>query len=236
MKRITDRNVIIQDDHSEDRFNQKEIIIFELIILLIITLIVTSTVIFFIFAWISLYLRKMGWKEIGLKKSEKWTEIVLFDLLISWLIVISLIVAVLPALKLLTGSMLDLSTFNTLKEGNLFDRILALLGWITLTWTLAAFGEELVYRGYFQNRLVDLTGDNRNGWIIAILITSIFFGITHAYQGIVGVITTSLIAIIYSATYLKFERNLYASILLHGMYDTLAFLALFFFGEFLGLL
>ena len=236
MRRITDSNVLTQDDYSEDRFNQKKFIIIELIILLIVTVIITSTIIFFIFAWISLYLRKMGWKEIGFKKPENWTKAVLFDLLVSVLIVISLLVAVLPALKILTGSMLDLSAFNALKEGNLFDRILALLGWIILTWTLAAFGEELVYRGYIQNRLVDLTGDNRNGWIIAILITSIFFGINHAYQGIVGVITTSLIAIIYSVTYLKFERNLYAAILLHGMYDTLAFLALFFFGEFLRLL
>jgi membrane protease YdiL (CAAX protease family) len=151
-------------------------------------------------------------------------------------ILICLLVVVLPLLHSLTGSRLDLASFNALKEGVIMDRVFALLGWLVLTWTLAAFGEELVYRAYLQNRLIDLLGDNTSGWIITVGVTSTVFGFAHLYQGIVGVITTFLIAVVYSVIYLKFQRNIYASILVHGFYDTISFLALFFFGDALGLL
>lgn len=222
------------DKPTQSRLEQKKIIGAELAIisLIIIFGIIFPTIVILILGSISLYLRNKKWKNVGFKRPDNWSAIIIFGILVSILIVLSLLIVVLPVLNVLTGATLDLSSFSALAGGD----ILALLGWLTLTWTLAAFGEEFVYRGYIQNRWVDLLGDDRNGWIIAVSITSVLFGISHGYQGIVGIITTSMIAVIYSAVYLRFKRNLWASIITHGLYDTITFIALFYFGESLSML
>jgi membrane protease YdiL (CAAX protease family) len=63
-----------------------------------------------------------------------------------------------PVLNHLTGTTQDLSAFENLK-GN-FNQLLFFLA---LTWTLAAFGEEIVYRGYLQKRIRDLFGIQGSG-------------------------------------------------------------------------
>ncbi|MHA2503754.1 MAG: CPBP family glutamic-type intramembrane protease, partial [Candidatus Kariarchaeaceae archaeon] len=52
----------------------------------------------------------------------------------------------------------------------------------------------------------------------------------HLYQGIVGVISVIITAIIYSLIYLRWKRNLVAAIYAHALFDTLAFLLIFIFG------
>ena len=61
-----------------------------------------------------------------------------------------------PLLARVTGSLPDVSQFAPL-IGNTFFLVLSLV----VSWTLAAFGEELVYRGYLMNRVVDLVGAHR---------------------------------------------------------------------------
>jgi len=48
-----------------------------------------------------------------------------------------------------------------------------------LSWTLAALGEEIVYRGYFQKRLTDVLGSNLPGILLTIGISSLLFGLAH---------------------------------------------------------
>jgi membrane protease YdiL (CAAX protease family) len=68
-----------------------------------------------------------------------------------------------PMLNHLTGTTEDLSQFADL-QGNL--GLLAEL--LLLTWTVAAFGEELVYRGFIQTRITDVLGPNRVGIVVAV--------------------------------------------------------------------
>jgi uncharacterized protein len=75
----------------------------------------------------------------------------------------------------------DLSDLRPL-VGNRSLLALALL----LTWTLAAFGEELVYRGYLMNRVADLFGRTRAAWTLSLILTSILFGFGHFDQGAIG--------------------------------------------------
>jgi membrane protease YdiL (CAAX protease family) len=61
-----------------------------------------------------------------------------------------------PLLIRLTGEPPDLSLFQSL-TGN----VMLLLILLALAWTLAALGEELVWRGYILNRVVDLAKQTR---------------------------------------------------------------------------
>jgi len=59
---------------------------------------------------------------------------------------------------------------------------------IALPWVLAAFGEELVYRGYLMNRVADLGRGTRTGWIVSLFLISALFGFAHYQQGLTGII------------------------------------------------
>jgi len=51
---------------------------------------------------------------------------------------------------------------------------------IALLWVLAAFGEELVYRGYLMNRVADLIRGTRTGWIVSLFLISALLRFAHA--------------------------------------------------------
>jgi membrane protease YdiL (CAAX protease family) len=46
---------------------------------------------------------------------------------------------------------------------------------IVLSWTLAAFGEELFWRGYLMNRVADLGRHTPRGWAVSLVLVSAVF-------------------------------------------------------------
>ncbi|HEY6388539.1 MAG TPA: CPBP family intramembrane glutamic endopeptidase [Candidatus Acidoferrum sp.] len=52
----------------------------------------------------------------------------------------------------------------------------------------AAFGEELVYRGYLMNRVADLGRGPQIVWIVSLFVISALFGFSHSQQGLTGII------------------------------------------------
>jgi len=169
-----------------------------------------------------LWLRRSGWREFGLKKPKNWLKTIL--LAIGGLITVYIVVVVsMPLVTRLTGQPVDKSLFETLR-GNVPALILGLL----VVWTLAAFGEELIFRGYLMNTLARVLGNKNGSWIFACFVNSILFGVGHMYQGISGVILLGIVGLLYALFYLGSGRNLWVPILIHGLYDSLAFLVIFF--------
>jgi CAAX protease family protein len=109
-----------------------------------------------------------------------------------------------PILNHLTGSREDLSQFADL-QGNLG----LLAGLLLVTWTLAAFGEELAYRGFIQTRITDVLGPNLVGVVVAVVGSSVLFGLAHTEHGTVGVVVTFLDALFFSVLRLRY-RTLWA--------------------------
>src|SRR5262249_40050760 len=119
----------------------------------------------------------------------------------------------------------DLNRFEVLR-GN----VAALLTGLVVVWTLAAFGEELLVRGYLMHTLHALLAPHtgrRLAWVGAVLLSSLAFGLAHAYQGAAGMILTGLIGVGLATTYFAAGRGLGAAILTHGLYDTVGFLVVF---------
>jgi membrane protease YdiL (CAAX protease family) len=102
------------------------------------------------------------------------------------------------------------------------------MGWLSVVWTLAAFGEEMIFRGYFMNRIADLLGNGRTGWISALLLSSLLFGVGHGYQGLAGAIGTTEIGLLLGALYLVNRRNLWMNIVCHGFIDSISLISLYF--------
>ena len=179
---------------------------------------------------ISLLVRHEGIVSLGFRKNKnmfRMIGVVLFSVCIWQLIQIGF---TMPILNHLTGTTQDLGAFTELK-GNLSQ----LLMYLFFSWTLAAFGEEIVYRGYLQRRISDLLGENTIGLILMIGISSLLFGIAHTEQGMIGVVVTTLDALFFSWLKMKFENNLWASILAHGFSNSVGLIVFFFAGPIYGL-
>jgi membrane protease YdiL (CAAX protease family) len=129
-----------------------------------------------------------------------------------------------PIANHLSGKEQDLSAFKDL-QGNAG----LLVGFVALSWTLAAVGEELAYRGYLQTRMTQLFSSRRVGLIFAVLASSLLFGIAHSEQGVVGVAIVTIDAIAFSVVRYRY-RTLWASVLAHGFNNTIGFVAFFLVG------
>src|SRR6266576_2244858 len=127
-----------------------------------------------------------------------------------------------PAIARLTGKLPDVSLFAPL-AGNIHFLLISL----TVAWTLAAFGEEFVYRGYLLTQIARVLGDTPRAWLAALVVTSIVFGVGHQYQGLSGMITAGLGGFVFGLLYLVTGRNLWVSVIAHGTMDTVGFLLLF---------
>jgi membrane protease YdiL (CAAX protease family) len=97
-----------------------------------------------------------------------------------------------------------------------------------LVWTFAAFGEEVVYRGWLMLRAAESGGDTRPAWWAAALVSAVLFGVGHWYKGPAGVIDSGAAGLILAAAFLATGRNLWAPILAHGTIDTFGVIVVFF--------
>jgi membrane protease YdiL (CAAX protease family) len=102
-----------------------------------------------------------------------------------------------------------------------------LLGAILLSWTLAAIGEELFFRAHIIASLRGILGQGRLATLIAVAASVIFFAVTHAYQGLIGMLDVGLFGLLLAWLYLR-SNSLLPSIIAHGLSNTLLFIGLYF--------
>lgn len=200
------------------------VVIFEvlLVALLVVSPLPSATPFLLLLGWLSLWLRRDGWRKIGMSRPANWPRTLLWAMGLGLGYQAFSIFILVPILQRLTGTTLDLDQFAPLR-GDVGLLIVSLI----VSWTLAAFGEELVFRGYLFNRLADLFGRNRAGWVISLLLSASLFGLAHLYQGLSGVLETFVSGAFFAGLYLAAKRNLWLPILMHGMVDTIGFLLIF---------
>jgi len=130
--------------------------------------------------------------------------------------------AVGPILDALLGST-DLGSFDDVK-GNLGGYISLMV----IMWVFAAFGEEFLNRGFYMKWMAEFMGDNKRSWIIAAMITSLYFAVGHIYQGFRGAVGVFVWSLLLSFLFVKNRRNLWLLILVHGFFDTIGITLIYF--------
>ncbi len=181
-----------------------------------------GTVALVLLGWLSLRLRRQGWRTVGLRRPDVPRRAVALGVGGGIALFLLVDLGLDRLVSALSGQELELGSFAQV-EGDPAALAFALL----LVWILAAFGEELAYRGYWLNRTADLVGRTPAGWAVAIAAVSIVFGFAHAYQGPVGVVSSAVTGAGYALVYLAADRNLWASILAHGVANTCYILMIF---------
>ena len=184
---------------------------------------VTSTPFFLLLGWFSLRLRGLRWRDVGFVRPPHWPRALAVGTLAGIAMELFSRFVTVPLLSQLTGAPPDLSEFRS-TVGN----VQLLLFWLVLNWTLAAFGEELSFRGYVMNRLADLGRAGRGAWLMSLVVASALFGWGHGGQGLTGMLQEGFAGFLLGILYLWCGRNLTVPIVAHGVSNSLAFVLIFF--------
>ncbi len=179
--------------------------------------------ILFVLGLVSTRLREGGWAALGLRRPSSWTVTILFAIgaaatriLLGSFVIDPLTAHIWPPQVAPAGS------------ENIAHNPLEALQWLLLVWTFAAFGEEISYRGYLTKRGADIGGGSLLAWWLATIAVSVLFGFGHYYKGPAGILDSGMAGLILGATYLLSKRNLWATILAHGLIDTFGIVLVFF--------
>jgi membrane protease YdiL (CAAX protease family) len=171
---------------------------------------------------ISLWVRKVGWRGVGLTRYRSWKVTLLLGIVAGVALEAFELFISQPLLVRLLRKQPDLEDFRAL-TGNLKVTLI----YVALAWILAAFGEEMGYRGYLMNRVADLLKRTPRAWIVSLIVVHVGFGLAHAYQGMTGVIDEGLMGLLLGLIYLRTGRNLSVPIIAHGVQDSIDFILIF---------
>jgi membrane protease YdiL (CAAX protease family) len=173
-------------------------------------------------AWASLRLRGLAWRDIGFSRPPRFARAVILGIVAGLAIELFAIGVTTPLIAALIGAPPDVSDLQAV-VGNV--RLLILV--VVLSWILAAFGEELAFRGYLMTRVAEAAGATRAAWIASLIAASLFFGIGHATQGVPGIVQESLSGCWLGLMFLASGRNLTIPIVAHGISNTLALVLIY---------
>lgn len=182
----------------------------------------SKTPLLLLVGWASMWLRGVTWRAAGLALPPHWKRLVLAGVaagIAMWLLEFFV---TMPLLHRVLGYWPDLTTFN-----DLVGSIELLLIYLALNWVLAAFGEEMVWRGYALPRIAQFCGSGRRAWIVALVVVNVAFGLAHLYQGPSGVIQATVGGVLLGIVYLATGRNLVAPILAHGISNSIDFTVMY---------
>ncbi|HEX7681232.1 MAG TPA: CPBP family intramembrane glutamic endopeptidase [Thermoanaerobaculia bacterium] len=182
----------------------------------------SKTPILLLLGWLSLRLRQITWRGVGLTRYRSWRITIAAGLCAGLLLEAFQLFVSQPLLVRWSGKKPDLEDFRAV-VGN----PTLLLLFLALSWTLAAFGEEMVYRGYMMNRVADLMNRSRRAWVVSLIAVHVAFGMAHVYQGMTGAIDEGLMGLLLGLIYLRTDRNLSVPIIAHGVQDSIDFILIF---------
>jgi membrane protease YdiL (CAAX protease family) len=162
-----------------------------------------------------------SWRSLGLRRPGGYGPA------LAWGVSAALvIVLLLPLLLRHIADALGWPPQHTERLGDLRDPWRFFLFLVPIGWGTAAFGEEMIYRGFIYTRLLHVLGDSRSRRILAGIGQAALFGAAHLYLGPRGALNTFAIGLVSVTVYELSGRNLWPAILAHGLTDTVGITAL----------
>jgi membrane protease YdiL (CAAX protease family) len=160
--------------------------------------------------------RQGSFAEIGFRRPGCWRRTIALGIGIGVFSQMAFAIVIDPLLGRLTGVPVDLSSLDGMRGDLLHYIVMLAIGWI-----MGGFLEEMLFRGYLLKRIQYLFGEH--GWskMLAILLTSVAFGMAHGYQDIAGMISTGLMGALLGGLFVWTKGNLWLPILVHGISNTI---------------
>ncbi len=182
-----------------------------------------AVVICLVVATLRLRQYEFGWEKLGFALPDSWAFTILLAAVAYF--VTTLIIG------LVTDPLADLlklppSAFHKLGElsGNL-PYLLFMI--VAIGWGAAAFGEELLFRGFVLNRLQATFGGGSYALALAVLAQALLFALGHIYLGWRGVMNAGTVGLVFGTFYAVSGGSLWPLIIAHGLIDTISMYALY---------
>jgi len=178
-------------------------------------------IIMFVMIWLGLKIRNESWADLGVVFET--ISFKGFLKVFGW----SLIVCVLGVAGFILGSVLmanvtgipeaaDFSKYDFLKD-NLGGLFLTLGG----VYIVSSFGEEVVFRAFLINRIEQIGALSKYGTAMAVVLSSMIFGLAHYEWGPMGMVQTAFMGLAMGVCYIKFKRRIWILVLAHVYMDTI---------------
>lgn len=171
-------------------------------------------------------LRPGGLSYLGFRRQSNWLLLIVSAIVLASIFELGSSILVEPIVASRLGEDIDLSAFAAL-EGNMVNTGLML----AVGWIVGGFLEEMLFRGFLLQEIERYLGGSRLALGVAIVTTSILFGLPHYYQDVVGMIMTGFVGLLLALTFVWSKRNLWLVILIHGFIDTMG-ITLIYFGKY----
>jgi len=139
----------------------------------------------------------------------------------------SLVVFVLALGSFILGSiiMANITGIPEAADHNVYNYISDNFGLLLLSlvgvYIVSSFGEEIVYRAFLINRISALGADTKTTRMVAILISSVIFGLAHYSWGPMGIIQTTFMGLALGCSYVYLKRKIWVLIIAHAYMDTI---------------
>jgi hypothetical protein len=178
--------------------------------------------------WLGLRLRGQTWSHFGLTFRPGTRRSVVRTFLQSLVVSIGAIGAFVGAafaMAAIVGQpdQAEAGGFDAL-QGNLP----MLVGALLVVYVTASFSEEVIYRGFLMNRIAELGSGSKGAWALAVVISSVAFGLAHFAWGPAGMVQTGFMGLALGLSYLAVGRKLWVTILAHAYMDTILLLQMYF--------
>jgi uncharacterized protein len=184
---------------------------------------VSNTPFLLALAWISLRMRGLSWRTVGFSRPESWSRALAIGIAAGFALECFSLLVTEPLIGWATGTLPDRSDMRPVIGSPLMLGIA-----LALNWTLAAFGEEMAWRGYLLNRILGLGFRGVSGPLLSLLLTSALFGIAHGEsQGVGGMIQEGFAGLMLGSLYFAFGRKLAIPIIAHGASNSLALVLIY---------
>lgn len=151
---------------------------------------------------------------LGLGAPESWLATALWAIGLGVAIQLASVILLEPLTERLTGATHDHSAVESVRGS-----ILALIQWLVVVWVVVALVEEVLYRGYLMTEITAGLGWGSGAEVVALIVSSVVFGLSHWYQGRAGALSTGIIGLVLGVIFLA-ANDLWLPILTHGVIDT----------------
>ena len=191
------------------------------------TIIWVANILMLVMIFLGMKRRRGSFKEFGLSCSGLNLKNGLKIVGLSLVVFVIAIVAYLLGPILLSGFLdvqetADFSRYDYLKN-NLSGLFISLIG----VYIVSSFGEELIYRAFLINRLSEVTSKSRFTVVLAVILSSLIFGLIHYEWGIIGIIQTTCMGLAMGISYVILKKRLWILILAHAYMDTILLVQLY---------
>lgn len=183
---------------------------------------ISQTVLLVPFIWVALRLRKEPWSTIGFTLPAGTSKFIVLGVLAG---IFMELLAVYVTTPLISGAFSVEPDYSELSEiqGNIHLLVL----YLVLSWVLAAFGEEICFRGFLMKRIAQVFGDSQAAWLVSLVLASALFGWGHTEQGISGWVQEGFSGLLLGILFLVSRKNLVLPIVAHGISNSVAFVLIY---------